>query len=104
MVSRRKRKKHALEQERTSQYIQKKYTPVLSEMQEGSQCYKVLKYILQHGSITSLECVLELRITRLSARIYDLRNKYGVPIETESVVKKHEDGTYVRYGKYTLSE
>ena len=104
MVSRKIRKKHALaEKERTSINNQSKYKPILNEMQEGSQCYKILKYILEHGSITSMECFAQLSITRLSARIYDLRNKYGVMVQMERITKKTQDGI-VTYGKYTLAE
>ena len=103
MVSRKKRKKHALEQVRTSSNVHDKYIPILNEMQEGSQCQRILKYILDHGSITSMECFSQLNITRLSARIYDLRFKYGVMVQMERITKKTPDGT-ITYGKYTLEE
>ena len=41
----------------------------------------VLKYLEENGSITTYECYSKLFITRLSARIWDLKNKYGLDFE-----------------------
>lgn len=50
----------------------------------------VLEFMEQNGGITAMTAYEKLKITRLSARIYDLR-KAGVEIETERV-------SYVRDG------
>ena len=47
-----------------------------------TQSEQILNYMKEHGSITSMEAFSRLGITRLSARIYDLR-KDGVKIVQE---------------------
>ncbi len=59
----------------------------------------VLGYIKQHGSITSWEAFMNLKITRLSGRIYDLRDRgYDIDMNYETSAEG------VRYGVYTLKE
>ena len=101
MSSRKQREKRALREEHALPNDHGKYTTILQGMQEKTQCYKVLKYILEHGSITPMDAFFDLAITRLPARIHDLRHIWGVDIDTETVVKK-TDGDIVRYGRYTL--
>lgn len=47
-----------------------------------TQSEQILNYMKEYGSITSMEAFSRLGITRLSARIYDLR-KEGVKIVQE---------------------
>lgn len=39
------------------------------------QCNVVLKHLKDHGSITAFDAINEYSITRLAARIHDLRKK-----------------------------
>lgn len=74
---------------RTSTKTYKKYKPILQQMQEDSQKYLILKHILEHGSITKKEAEKKpIYSRRLEARIYELRNDFKVPIETEMVYEK----------------
>lgn len=57
------------------------------------QSARVLAYIQKHGAITSMDAFRELGITRLSARIWDLRHA-GVPI-TDFYEYKIENGKVV---------
>ena len=66
-----------------------------------TQCEKVLKHMREHGSISTIEAFTEYGITRLSARVWDLRND-GVEIESEMVTKKR-GGTTVTYAVYKLA-
>ena len=70
--------------------------------QKKSQCAQVLRYIEQHGSITSLEAIEDLGILRLASRINDLK-KLGYPIE---VTMEHYfvNGIYKRYARYRIAE
>lgn len=43
---------------------------------------RVFDYIVENGSITSLEAIEHFGETRISARIFELKKK-GIPIETE---------------------
>lgn len=66
------------------------------------QKIRVYEYMKQHGGITSYQAFRDLRITRLSARIYDLRHEDGCLIEQDHIVEK-KDGESVVYDKYFIS-
>lgn len=69
-----------------------------------TQNEKVLKYMREHGSISSMEAFGTLHITRLSARIFDLR-KSGYNIG--SVYKRVTDtsGNFMYgYDRYFLKD
>ena len=67
----------------------KDYRNVLELMGPESQEYLILKHIIEHGKITDREAERKpIYSRRLSARIYDIRHKYNVPIETEMVYEK----------------
>jgi len=64
---------------------------------------RVLRYMEQHPSITSLDAINFLGCTRLSARISDLRRK-GYAIATQSVIVKNRDNKSVRVTAYSLAQ
>lgn len=64
---------------------------------------RVLRYMEQHPSITSLDAFRLLGCTRLSARISDLRKK-GYAIATQSVMVKNRDNKSVRVTAYSLAQ
>ena len=64
-----------------------------------SQEEKILEYMRRKGSITSMEAFNDLHITRLSGRIFDLRES-GYNIET--LWETNQYGS--RYGRYVLQE
>lgn len=63
-----------------------------------TQCDKVFYYMKKNGGITAMECFDKLKITRLSARIYDLR-KMGIKIKQE---RRYKDNTH--YDVFSLVE
>lgn len=65
-----------------------------------SQEEKVLNHLKAHGEITSWTAIMDYGITRLSARIFKLREQ-GYQIETEIVCKKKGEET-VRFARYTM--
>ena len=65
------------------------------------QRVRVYEYMKEHNGITTMQAYGDLKITRLSARIFDL-NQLGVKIEKEHIVKK-KDGERVDYDKYYLA-
>lgn len=67
-----------------------------------SQKDKVLQYIKVKGSISSMQAFYHLGVTRLAARIADLRER-GVEIESKTVSGKAKDGTPIHYSVYSLS-
>jgi len=59
-----------------------------------SQENQILNHLKQHKFITSWEAIQEYRITRLSARIYELREK-GFNIITKNVTENGK--TFAEY-------
>mgnify|MGYP002860024518 CR=1 FL=1 len=64
----------------------------------------ILKYLEEKGSITTYESYTELFITRLSARIWDLKHKYDCNFEEEWITKKNRYGKVCTFKKYTLKK
>lgn len=66
-----------------------------------SQTERVHEYMKQHGSITSMQAFADLGITRLAARISNLKDS-GVGIRSKTVYKTRKDGTTCHYKEYSL--
>ena len=62
----------------------------------------VLQYIKDFGSISTLEAFKDLGITRLSAKIFNLRNDYNVRDSWDESVNRY--GKKVRFKRYYLDE
>ena len=62
----------------------------------------VLRYLNEFGSITTWECYSKLFITRLSAKIFNLKNKYGIDFDEEWIHKTNRYGKRVKFKKYIL--
>lgn len=88
----RKEKEHASEDKRTLNQLTEKYTPILQDLQQNGQKYKVLKHMLTKGSITSVEAFSDYWIIRLPAVVFNLR-KMGIEIESEHKTRKVEGKT-----------
>lgn len=88
----------------TSQELTNKYRPYLTLMQEKTQNHAVLKHILDHGSITTIEAFFDYGITRLPSRIHELRHDFGIPIDITYKTVKSEKGVTKTYGVYTIGE
>ena len=68
-----------------------------------SQCELILRYMDEHGSITSLEAMKNFGCMRLASRISDLR-KRGYMIVRTMVTMFNEDGSYRgHYAEYHLA-
>lgn len=66
-----------------------------------TQKQKVLKYMQYNGSISTYDAFM-IGITRLSARIYELRED-GVKITSERIKYKADDGTRKHYDLFRLA-
>ena len=62
---------------------------------------RVLEYIREFGSITTLEAIRELGNTRLSASVYELRNK-GYDVQDTWQEFRNRYGEKCRVKKYFL--
>ena len=68
-----------------------------------TQKERVLKYIEENGSITSLEAFRELGCTRLSGEIHRLK-EMGYDFDREFVSSKNRWNENVSFAKYTLKK
>lgn len=68
-----------------------------------TQDEKVLRHLQEIGSITSWEAITEYGITRLSAKIHNLR-KQGYEIESERITTKNRFGENCTFAKYFLKK
>ena len=68
-----------------------------------NQIELIKKHLLKRKSITSWEAIQRYGCTRLSAKIYELRNK-GLKIKTDSVTKKNRYCITVTFAKYILQK
>jgi hypothetical protein len=66
-----------------------------------TQCKRVLDYIEEFGSITTLEAFRDLGIARLASRIHDLKMS-GYVFKRDFVSSKNRYGETVRYMRYSL--
>nr|DAU66711.1 MAG TPA: helix-turn-helix domain protein [Caudoviricetes sp.] len=66
-----------------------------------TQCQRIIKYMTDFGSITSLEAMQDLGCMRLASRICDLK-KDGFKIEKNIEKSKNRYGEKISYARYTL--
>lgn len=64
---------------------------------------RVLDYIEQFGSISSMEAFRDLGVTRLSAVIFDLK-AIGYEFETETEQGVNRFGEKTRFTRYSLKK
>lgn len=70
-------------------------------MAKTSQEKEVLKYLQDGNSITSMKAIELFGATRLSAIIFNLKEK-GYDIDTEMQIKTNRYGHITQYAKYVL--
>ena len=71
---------------------------VLSKTEE-----RIYNYIKKHGSITTLDAIMDLGETRLSARIFELKES-GVNIQDEWITVKNRFGEKRRVKSYFIGK
>lgn len=64
---------------------------------------RVIEYMEEHGSITTMEAFQYIGATRLSDIIFRMK-KDGFSIKTETVKSKNRYGDPVKYAKYSFVE
>lgn len=68
-----------------------------------TQADRIIDYINEFGSITPLQAFRDLGITRLAARVFEMKQD-GVQFEQEWQTSKNRYGEEVRYMKYWLAD
>lgn len=63
------------------------------------QCERILNYIDNFGSISTIQAFTDLGVTRLASRIYDLK-QMGIEIESETKTSKNRYGEDTHYSVY----
>ena len=68
-----------------------------------TQCDRIIAYIKQFGSITTLEAFTDLGVVRLGARISEMRSR-GLPIigKDEAVKNRYGEKCYIK--RYYIKE
>lgn len=66
------------------------------------QTTQVYEYMQQRGRISQLKATYELGITRLGARIWDLKH-LGIDVKDEMVYHITEDGERKKWKEYWLA-
>lgn len=72
-------------------------------MSKKTQCERVLEYMKQFGSITSIQAMQDLGCMRLASRVNDLK-KSGYPIGSRTKTGKNRYGDPVSYSEYYLED
>lgn len=65
------------------------------------QTERILEYMRDFGSITTVQAFQDLGVTRLASRIHDLRD-HGYCITREMAKAKNRYGETVRFARYSL--
>lgn len=73
----------------------------MGKRKEVTQKDRVLKYMYDTGSITSLDAIREFGITRLAAVIKDLRD-LGYNINSKMEASKNRYNETVHYARYSF--
>ena len=68
-----------------------------------TQCDRILRHLVDFGSITSLEAMQEYGIMRLASRINDLKCQ-GYNIISETQTSKNRYGETTHFSVYKLAE
>lgn len=68
-----------------------------------TQCDRILDYIREFGSISTLEAFNDLGVARLASRIHDLKGQ-GYNIISTTKTTKNRFGETVHHSVYSLAE
>lgn len=68
-----------------------------------NQEQKIIDYVERFGSITTLDAFRDLAITRLSARIFNIKNM-GYKVSRIREISKNRFGEDVNYSRYFIEK
>lgn len=74
---------------------------MIRHVKKPTQCERIIQYMKDFGSITTLQAFKDLGCTRLASRVTDLK-KQGYDIKSEFVSSKNRYDETVSYKKYYL--
>lgn len=67
-----------------------------------TQCERIIRHLIDYGSISSIEAITEYGILRLASRISDLK-RHGIDIVSETMTGKNRYGETTHYKVYRLA-
>ena len=70
---------------------------------KDTQVKRVLRFMREHGSITSLEAIENFGCTRLAAVIHKIRHVWNIDIDMEMVSVRNRYGETCRVARYRLA-
>lgn len=70
---------------------------------KDTQVKRTLRFMREHGSITSLEAIEAFGCTRLAAVIHVIRHVWHIDIDMEMVEVKNRYGETCRVARYKLA-
>ena len=71
--------------------------------QRPKQTARVYAYMLQNGSITTLDAMLDLGVLRLASRISELK-RAGIPIQKDWTTVKNRFGEDCKVLRYSIDK
>lgn len=72
-------------------------------MMRITQCERIIDYIKQFGSISTLEAFNDLGVARLASRIHDLKAQ-GYEFKSEIRTRRNRYGETTHFKVYSLAE
>ena len=72
-------------------------------MNKDTQARRALRFMREHGSITSLDAIDAFGCTRLAAVIYVIRHEWNIDIDMERVSVKNRFGETCHVARYKLA-
>lgn len=69
-----------------------------------TQCEMIVEYLNTYKEITPLEAMRDLGVYRLSARIADLKDRYGYKIKSEMIGVEKRGGGKTYIAKYSFDD
>ena len=66
-----------------------------------TQCERIVQYMQDFGSISTMQAFSDLGIARLASRIHDLK-RMGIEIESETRTCKNRYGENTHYSVYRM--
>jgi hypothetical protein len=64
----------------------------------------IIDYLKKYKSITPLEAIRDFGVYRLSARIKDLKDRYGYKIKSEMIAVETRNGGKTYVAKYSFDD
>lgn len=69
-----------------------------------TQADRVIRYMEEHGNITSLDAIMDLGVMRLASRISEIRLVRNIPVYSKFITVKNRFGENCQVKAYSLKK